>query len=317
MDCLPQTFKPHAGKFITAAAMAIARDWQLQRCTKESILQCTFDAARFGLTVNDIRGHAYLIPFRNKKGDSVCTLLIGYKGFVELARRSGFFTTIETKTVGPCDQFKVSYETEGTKFLHVPNFNEPYGDAEINYVYAMIRQKGSETWPLIEIMSRIQVEHVRATSKCGNVWASHWGEMARKSVLRRLLKMQAISDEMAQAMEYDDNQHTQGPIVTPSDEKGTKSLADRLESRAQISARPAEEEAESIDSPEPDAIDVEVEEPPLESPAPPPPPPAKAKQAKPKDAPAPPPKKDPEPPPAEDDLVADAADDEGWDLNRE
>lgn len=293
--------------------MALARNPDLQYCTRASLIQCIYDSARFGLEVNTGRGFAYLIPFNNRKaGITVCTLQIGYKGMTELARRTGEYHSIETKVVGPNDILELEYVTEGTKFRHVPDFEE-FKVEDIRAFYSLIRMKDAPHYPLIEVMNRAQVNRIRQSSRCGHVWEPHYDEMGRKTVLKRSLKNMPMSEELQGAIEYDNRQHDEGPIITPSDQRGSDSIVDRLEAKGASVAighvPSVHDEDVDFDSDLP--IDVEAEEAP---PVPAPPPAESKKPPKPKaEAKSAPP---PNPTPA-DDIVSDADDVETWDLDRQ
>lgn len=297
--------------------MALARNPELQNCTRASLIQCIYDSARFGLEVNTGRGFAYLIPFNNRKaGITVCTLQIGYKGMTELARRTGEYASIETKVVGPNDILELEYVTEGTKFRHVPDFEE-FKVEDIRAFYSLIRMKDAPQYPLIEVMNRAQVNRIRQSSRCGQVWEPHYDEMGRKTVLKRSLKNMPMSEELQGAIEYDNRQHDEGPIITPSDQRGSDSIVNRLEAKGStvaIGHVPAVHDDVDFDSDVP--IDVEAEEaPPEPAPAPPPAEPKKSTKSKAETKAAP---ANPAPPPTEaDDIVSDADEVEAWDLDRQ
>lgn len=301
-EVLPASFKGSADRFITAAAMAVAKSFDLQSCSKASLIQCVYDAARVGLEVNTSRGFAYLIPYKTKNGQPICTLQIGYKGMMELARRTGLYVGIDAQSVVATDTFSVRHTDEGTKLLHEVDFNCDRTDNEIIVVYAIARFKDSPQYPIVEYMTRAQIEKVRAGSKCGHVWPVHWGEMAHKTVIKRLLKDKPMSEELESAIEYDNQQHNAGPIVTPSNERGSDSVVNRIQS-ARTAAAITQRQEDPIDlEPEPAEEAPPAEEPPKPS-------------GKGKSRAEPPPSSTPAP--QGDPLIEDAADDETWPLDRQ
>lgn len=313
------SFRADADRFITAACLAVSKNFDLQRCTKQSIIQCVYDAAKFGLEVNNHYGHAYLIPYENRStGRHICTLQIGYKGLSELAWRTGLYLPIEMHSVGPRDAFELARDNEGTKFRHVPDYEgDDWTDADIRFVYCVIRLKEFPKDPMVEVMNRAQVEKVRQVAKAGGVWRSHWEMMARKTVLKRAVGRIKISPELADAIDYDNRANFPQTTIAPSDENGTDGLAKRLKASSPGASLPAPptDAADLIDSSEP--IDIEPEEaPPVQAAAPPEPKTEPKTEAKPKGKPAAAAKPAPEPPPA-DPLVEDATDDETWDLGRQ
>ena len=175
----------------------------LRACSPASVIGCLLKAAQLGLEPDG--GKLYLIP---RGGD--CTVQIGYQGYIELARRSGQIAAIEANLVYESDQFEIAYHLD-TKFEHRPNLRRAADDKVLG-VYCYAKLTSGErlfTW-----MSHADVEHVRRTSS-GNssTWTKHWGEMAKKTVLKRAAKMLPSSIEMAAALEVE-NEH-EAPQAEP------------------------------------------------------------------------------------------------------
>ena len=86
----------------------------------------------------------------------------------------------------------------------------------MSFVYAVAQLKGGGVQ--FEVMSRAEIEEVRKTSKAGQSgpWSSHWEEMAKKTVIRRLFKYLPVSIEAVRAVEADEKAD-RGEVVTPSD----------------------------------------------------------------------------------------------------
>ncbi|WP_202630600.1 recombinase RecT, partial [Deinococcus alpinitundrae] len=77
----------------------------LKECTPESLLGAVMQAAQVGLEP-DALGSAYLVPYYNKnKNVKEVQLQIGYKGLIELVRRSGQVTSIVANEVYENDEF--------------------------------------------------------------------------------------------------------------------------------------------------------------------------------------------------------------------
>src|SRR5262245_14365 len=75
-------------------------------CTPVSLWGAIFQAAQLGLEPGGGLGHCYLIPFRdNRRGVTTCTFVPGYKGYVELAHRSGRVAKIGARVAYAGDEF--------------------------------------------------------------------------------------------------------------------------------------------------------------------------------------------------------------------
>lgn len=127
-------------------------------------------------------------------------LIIGYRGMIDLARRSNQIISISARTVRQGDSFHFEYGLN-ENLTHVPGENE---DSPITHVYAVARLKDGGVQ--FEVMTHNQIEKVRASSKAGQngPWVSHWEEMAKKTVIRRLFKYLPVSIEMQKAVILDE-----------------------------------------------------------------------------------------------------------------
>ncbi len=96
---------------------------------------------------------------------------------IDLARRSGQIASLSARVVREGDDFSFEFGLE-EKLVHRPGENE---DAPVTHVYAVARLKDGGTQ--FEVMTRKQIELVRAQSKAGNngPWVTHWEEMAKKN----------------------------------------------------------------------------------------------------------------------------------------
>lgn len=171
--------------------------WQmnadLRVCDGASILGSVMRACELGLEPGGAMKHAYLVPYK-----TTCTLQISYFGMLELARRSGAFRSIEARLVREGDDFQLYYDPRPV-FRHVPTAKP--GAETHAYAYAILAS--GET--VLEVMTRAEIEYVRSKVKCGPIWGNWWGEMAKKTAIKRLLKRQPYSAALADAMEHDND----------------------------------------------------------------------------------------------------------------
>ncbi len=188
----------------------------LMQCNQESFFGAVLQCAQLGLEPGSALGHCYLLPFGNGKsrdGRPNCQLIIGYRGMIDLARRSGQIVSINAYCVHEADEFE--YELG----LHPDIHHRPSPLAErgpVTYVYAVAVLKGGGVQ--FEVMSRAEIEAVRAQSKAGKSgpWVTHWDEMARKTVVRKLFKYLPVSIEAVRAVEIDEKSD-RGEAVTETD----------------------------------------------------------------------------------------------------
>ena len=192
------------GERLAQVAMTeINRNPALAKASPISFVGAIMQCGALGLEPSGSLGHAYLIPFGNGKdsqGRPNIQLIIGYRGMLDLAKRSGQISSISARAVHENDDFKYSYGLEETVH-HVPASGER---GELTHVYAVARMKDGGVQ--FEVMSVFDVEKVKKSSKASasGPWATHYEEMAKKTVIRRLFKYLPISIEMQKAVTIDE-----------------------------------------------------------------------------------------------------------------
>lgn len=198
---LPRHITPD--RMIRIVTTEIRKTPALATCDMQSFIGAVVQCSQLGLEPGNALGHAYLLPFGNGKaasGQSNVQLIIGYRGMIDLARRSGQIISISARTVREGDSFHFEYGLN-EDLTHVPGEND---SGPITHVYAVARLK--EGGVQFEVMSFSQIEKVRDSSKAGKngPWVSHWEEMAKKTVIRRLFKYLPVSIEMQRAVILDE-----------------------------------------------------------------------------------------------------------------
>lgn len=206
-----------ADRMIRVALTATMKTPKLLQCTADSLTRCMLDCSALGLEPDGRRAH--LIPFEDKRNNvTICTLIIDYKGLVELAMRSGLVSYLYADVVREGDLFEFSL---GEIKRHVPWFlrRDDEKPAEAGHdiaVYAYARMANGAS--AVAVMSIDEVYSIRDSSqgwqafKKGftkkNPWdPSDWvseQEMKKKTALRRLCKMMPLSPEFRDAVEKDD-----------------------------------------------------------------------------------------------------------------
>lgn len=197
-----------ADRMLKLALGALRTTPKLLNCNVESLMGAVVTCSTLGLEPNTPLGHAYLIPFENRqKGTTDVQIVFGYKGLIDLARRSGQIVSIAAHEVCANDEFSFSYGLD-ERLEHKPALTNR-GDPIAFYAVAKLVGGGYA----FEVMGRDQVEEIRdasqnykfAREKGKTVWGQHFVEMGRKTVLRRLFKYLPVSIELATAANIDSN----------------------------------------------------------------------------------------------------------------
>ena len=215
-----------ADRLARIALTEVRKNKMLAQCDQKSFLGALMMCAQLGLEPGGALGHAYLVPFRQGQTLAV-QFIIGYRGMIELARRSGQIKSIEARPVYDGDVFEVELGLN-SNLRHVPDFDNPnrVNPDKLRFVYAVAHLKDGGVQ--FEVMSRKEIEAVRARSKAGSSgpWVEHFEQMALKTVVRRLFKWLPISVEIAAAIEQDARADSGQPQDNPLDGDGVVFDAD-------------------------------------------------------------------------------------------
>lgn len=198
--CLPKHLT--AERMSRIAMTELRKNPKLQECEPMSFIAAIMQASQLGLEPG-VLGSCYLIPFNNKqKGIVECTFMPGYRGFLDLARRSGQIVSLVSRAVYVNDVFEYEFGlTE--KLTHKPAMDEP-GELIAVYAVATLKDGGHQ----FDVMSRKQVDKIRDGSQGKNhgPWVTHYEEMAKKTILRKLFKWLPCSVEMQKVVSLDEMQ---------------------------------------------------------------------------------------------------------------
>lgn len=168
-----------AERLARIALTTIRTNPKLLECSLPSLLAAIMQSAQLGLEPG-LLGHAYFVPFRNNKtGQSEIQFIIGYKGLIDLARRSGDIVTIASGAIYANDKFH--YKKGYDEVLeHEPNFQNR-GELIGVYAYATTKDGGRYG----DVMTLEEVNKIKARSKAKDFgpWVSDFEEMAKKPCL--------------------------------------------------------------------------------------------------------------------------------------
>lgn len=198
----------NADRMARIAATEVRKNKALLNTEPTSFLGSVMQAAQLGLEPGSALGQAYLVPYGNQ-----CQLIIGYKGMIDLARRSGQVLSLNAYAVREGDDFNFQLGLK-PDIHHIPSLEADRIKKPITYVYAVATLKGGGYQ--FEVMSRAEVEAVKLKAKSKNIWNSYFEEMAKKTVIRRLFKYLPVSIEALEITNADAKREA-GEKVEPDD----------------------------------------------------------------------------------------------------
>ncbi|MBN8294580.1 recombinase RecT [Rhodobacter sp. NTK016B] len=216
-------------RLMRVMANAMRTTPKLADCEPLSFLGALMQCAALGLEPNTVLGHAYMIPFdRNKKINGrwvkipEVQVVIGYKGLIDLARRSGHITSLSANIHYSDDKLWEYEEGTEARLRHRPGPQK--GDKLDAYAIAKFKDGGHAyvvlPWEKVEeIRDGSQgYQNAKRNGKLDDTpWVKHEDEMAKKTAIRALAKYLPLTVEMTQAVEVDEARADFGSFALDSD----------------------------------------------------------------------------------------------------
>lgn len=192
---------------------------ELAKCTPVSVLSCILKCAALGVEPSavDNLGRAYILPYNNRKtGCTEAQMILGYKGMIDLARRSGEIQDISARAVYEGDFFEYEFGLN-EQLKHIPAQDNERTPNKLTHVYMVCHFKDGGHY--IDVMTRSQVNAIRSRSKSGSSayspWSTDYEAMACKTVIRRAFKFLPVSVEAQKAVATDEATPTISNLFTP------------------------------------------------------------------------------------------------------
>ena len=215
--------KKKADKFIATAAK-VAGDHKLANCNVDSIIDACVTVAQIGLDLSPVLSHAYLVPFKN-----TIQLIVSARGYTALLARTGW--QLKSYIVHEGDHFE--YHIDG--FDETVKFEKDIDGDGGEFKYAVALAKSPEGELYVEVMNAHQIEkHRKASSnqngKPSGVWEQWFDEMAKKTVIKKLVKTLPLGEDIATATSKDDKM-IDAEVVNGEKEVDLNSIATKAASK--------------------------------------------------------------------------------------
>ena len=208
--------------FMSSVIEIVTGSPELQQCDPQSILSESLKAASIHLPLNKALGRCYVVPFKNK-GVLTATMIIGYKGYIQLAKNSGKYRNINADVVYEGQITYTNYLTGEIKIDHAPTSDKVVGFfayiEELNgfnkTLFMTIEQIAhyAKTYvPYLKFNNKVTEDtikqklqnHATHGPEQGIGWMSDSVTMAKKTCLRQLLtKWGNLSIEEQEAIAND------------------------------------------------------------------------------------------------------------------
>ena len=232
-------------KFTRVLLTAISSTPDLQDANKTTLFASCMSLAQQGLMPDG--KEAAIVTFKSKKTGVVSAQAMPMvAGILKLIRNSGELASLSPHTVYKNDTFDYWIDENGEHLTHRPLLDGDRGD--FTHAYCMAKTKDGAVY--IEVMSKSELDKVRNSSRAKDFgpWKTWYGEMAKKTVIRRLAKRLPMSTDLDMAIKADDDLYeseatqaddTPPPVPTDVTPTKPKKLAEVIEAQAEEAESPA------------------------------------------------------------------------------
>ena len=214
--------KDNSSLFVASLIDLYNSDKYLQECKPGQVVIEALKAATLKLPINKALGFAYLVPFKNK-GVPTPTFILGYKGYIQLAMRTGFYKFLNADVV-----YEGEYKGKNKLTGEVDLTGEPKSEKVVGYFAYMQMLNGftkTVYWDHEKILSHAK-KYSKSYNNSSSAWHTNFDEMALKTVIRNLISkfgylsvemMNAVSDDMS-ADERNETEVTSEIIMNANDQ---------------------------------------------------------------------------------------------------
>jgi recombination protein RecT len=197
---LPSVLTPE--RFTRMVLSALSTNPKLGECTPASFLGAMMQAAQLGVEPNTPIQQAFILPYNNR-GVMEAQFQLGYKGLIDLAYRSGEVESIQAHIVYENDEFECEYGLD-PKLTHKP---ADHDRGEPVKVYAVFKTKsggfGFEVMSMEDVRNHA-AKYSKAYGSGFSPWKTSFEEMAKKTVLKRVLKYAPLKSDFVRAAVQDE-----------------------------------------------------------------------------------------------------------------
>lgn len=199
---LPKHMTPD--RMVRIVTTSIRKNPALVKCNPQSLFGAIIQASQLGLEVDNALGHAYFVPFKNRRQHTTdVQLIIGYRGFLDLAWRSQKVVGIDAEVVYSDDRFVYSRGLNPT-LEHTPHEGPERGERTHAYCIFHLRD-GGKVWRVLTRDDVMKAKDFSASAgRSDSPWNTHEDDMWRKTAIRATAKFAPLSIELQQAVGIDE-----------------------------------------------------------------------------------------------------------------
>lgn len=195
-----------APQFITSLVAAAGANG-LNACEPSSVVSAALIAASMDLPINQNLGFAYLIPYKDRKNNvTICQFQMGYKGFIQLAQRSGFYKTINATDVREGELVSMNRLAGEPVFEWLDDEKREKANV-VGYIayFKLLNGFEKSLYMSVDALTNHATKYSKNYAKFkSGMWAEDFDAMAKKTVIKLLLsKFGPLSTQLQEAIQHD------------------------------------------------------------------------------------------------------------------
>jgi phage RecT family recombinase len=225
----------NARKRFETAALGVAKMPGISQCTPSSVLRCIHTCARLNLIPDPALHLAAIVPFRNNKTNTKeATLIIEYRGLVELAKRANPKLLIRAGTVYENDEYELITGTEERLVIRKLWWERGKGDSgKPKFSYCV--SQTPDGLPMLMVISRQEGEKIGRESTAGMVkgtpWHDHFERMCEKTAVKRSSRFWQMDADREETRQFRE-------AIDVDDEVGSDSEFEAIDFQQESDERP-------------------------------------------------------------------------------
>ena len=241
-------------RFVTSIVSAVNANAQLKDCDNGSIVSAALVGEALNLSPSPTLGHYYLVPYSDKEKGKVAQFQLGYKGYIQLAIRSGQYRRLNVMAIKEGELVKFDPMTEEIEVKLIEDEEERENAPTVGY-YAMFEYTNGFRKAIYWSKKKMEAHALKyskgyAAKKGYTFWEKDFDSMAFKTMLRHLISRWGImSIDMMTAYDSD---------MAIINEDGTRSYVDNEETIEGIATEVKDDPKPVEPAPAPDVADDEI-----------------------------------------------------------
>lgn len=210
MEQFKNSLGENSGAFTASLVEMLSSNNDLKQCQPKDLIMEALKAASLKLPINKNLGHAWIIP-RREKGQMRPNFQIGYRGYIQLAIRTGKYKCINANTVPANWNVEEDYLTGEIHITGAPEVSTEEPQGYFAY-FELVNGFRKTLYYSKDYMIKHMNKYAKGVSSKFSPWNTDFDKMAIKTVTTHLLsKYGFLSTEMATAFSNDIEQDSQSP----------------------------------------------------------------------------------------------------------